>query len=251
MSHTGFWGEIRAYAQQALLVTSSPLRRGARATRASVVDGGRVEPGRGGDVVVLLHGFLASERVLDPLGERVARATGVATQSVSYGPTATFEAIHERLRAALAALPRGARAHLVGHSLGGVVARYAAVVEPEREVVSTISLAAPFGGVAAARVLPRLGCLPALAPDGPVLRRLREASWGASAVPHLSIVATSDAIVTPPLAHALPGGEVAVLHGRGHNALLFDEEAHRLVVARVRGLSAPRSERADRAAPGR
>ncbi len=71
-----------------------------------------------------------------------------------------------------------------------------------------------------------------LDPQSPLLRRLRiEASN--SPVPHLSILAGADNVVRPPRAHALPGGEVVVLEERGHNTLLFDDEAARLVKERI------------------
>lgn len=231
----GLWSELSAYARQARLMHRGLTRP---RVRSAADDPDVAAPGD--DRVILVHGLLATADVLDPLRVHLEGDRRCRTAAVSYGPGAGFEAIEAKVRALVASMPSDVRIHLVGHSLGGVVARYVAVVDPDPRVVQTISLAAPFGGVAAGGLLPVLGGfaglagLAALAPDGPVLRRLRGASWSDGAVPHLSIIASDDALVRPPIAHALPGGEVAVLPGRGHNALLFDEDAHRRVVSAVR-----------------
>ncbi len=56
---------------------------------------------------------------------------------------------------------------------------------------------------------------------------------GGLAVPHLSIIAGADSLVKSPIAHALPGGDVAMMKDRGHNTLLFDEEVARVVERRI------------------
>ena len=84
----------------------------------------------------------------------------------------------------------------------------------------------------AARGADVVGAARDLDPQSALLRRLRIGAANLD-VPHLSILAGGDNVVRPPLMHALPGGDVVVLPELGHNTLLFDEEAARLVKERV------------------
>jgi hypothetical protein len=85
--------------------------------------------------------------------------------------------------------------------------------------------------VRGARVVP-LGFARDLDPDGPILREVRLAPTLAP-IPHLSIIAGADALVPAPVSQALPHGDVVVLDGLGHNALLFDDGVAGHVVRRV------------------
>src|SRR5262249_27617674 len=76
------------------------------------------------DVVVLLHGLFATAGVLRPLRRRLEQQAGAHTASFSYPPGPGIPALAERLGALVAKLPEGVRIHLVGHSLGGLVARW-------------------------------------------------------------------------------------------------------------------------------
>jgi triacylglycerol lipase len=198
------------------------------------------------DVVVLLHGLFASAGVLRPLRAAIAQHAAqdgarrrpssgalrqVHTATMSYLPGPGVEVLAERLSSIAAALPSGVRLHLVGHSLGGIVCRFFAQEACDPRVVQTISMASPFGG------LPRVGLLGFggvrdLEPSSAVLRRVLLGT-ARSSVPHLSIVAGADTLLRSPIAHALPGGEVRVMAGCGHNALLFDDEVASLVARRV------------------
>jgi len=210
-----------AFARQAVLLP--------RDTGAPVVPRGL---GPREPVVVFMHGLFASAGVLRPMRERVERALGVRTATLSYltGPSATELAA--RLGALVDALPRDAPLHLVGHSMGGVVTRYYAVKLAPHRVRSTIALASPFGGIRGLGALPFDGARD-LAENSPILRELRLAR-PPRPVPHLSIIAGSDALVSSPAAHALPDGEVHVLPDRGHNTVLFDDEAIALVIRTLR-----------------
>ncbi len=180
------------------------------------------------DVVVFLHGLFATAGVLRPLRAAIGR-NGFHTAALTYFPGPGVAAIAERLRALVAPVPQGARIHLVGHSLGGIVARYFALEAADARVVQTISLATPFGGVAGAAWL-GVDTGRDLRPGSAVLRRIL-LHPEAGRLPHLSIVAGADNVA--PIAHALPGGDVLVMEGRGHNTLLFDREVARAVEERV------------------
>lgn len=217
--------EVAAYARQALLIRHD--------AEAPVLP---AEARDGDDVIVLLHGMFATAGVLRPLRDALARHQGPAvvppihTAAVSYPFAQGICAAAERLASALSTLPPGARLHLCGHSLGGIVCRYYALEAGDDRVVQTLSMATPFGGVPGARLL-GMECARDLEPSSSVLRRILASADDAP--PHLSIVAGSDALVRSPVAHALPGGEVRVMEGRGHSTLLFDREVAVIILRRV------------------
>lgn len=187
----------------------------------------------GSDVVVFLHGLFASAGVLRPLRSRVEARTNARTASFSYAPGPGVERVAERLARLVARLPPGARVHLVGHSMGGVVARWFAQEHPGAGcVVQTISLASPFQGTSRARLLPA-GAGRDITPRSELLGRLVERARETAHLPHLSIVAGRDSVVD---AHAaLPVGEVIVVQGVGHNALLYEPSVAEAVADRIAG----------------
>lgn len=195
------------------------------------------------DVVFLLHGFMATAGVFDAL-ERRLRAVGVRhVASFTYHPLRGVESISRELARACEAIPRGARLHLVGHSLGGVIARhYVQEGGGAGRVHQTISLASPFHGTTLVDRLPAslVALAPfadALSPRSLLLARLREGARAFAMVPHTSLVAGADLLVTPPSSAVFPCGSTVTLDDVGHNGMLFDsrvadEVCRRVVAAR-------------------
>ena len=177
--------------------------------------------GRGDDVVVFLHGLFATAGVLRPLRAAIARHPFLHTAALTYLPGPGVPTIAGQLRAIVAEIPGDARLHIVGHSLGGIVARWFALESGDARIVQTISLASPFGGVPSAAWL-GVPTIRDLRPQSAVLRRIL-LHPDAARIPHMSIIAGADTLIESPVAHALPGGEVLVMEARGHNTLLFDE----------------------------
>jgi alpha-beta hydrolase superfamily lysophospholipase len=131
-------------------------------------------------------------------------------------------------------IPTGANVHLIGHSLGGVVSRYyVQELGGHRRVTQTISLSSPFGGAHVAKALRFFMVGADLHRESAVLKRLRASSQSHD-VPHTSIVAGSDRLISGFTRAVFPGHEAVILHGRGHNSLLYDEEVIRVVVDRVK-----------------
>jgi hypothetical protein len=183
----------------------------------------------GDDVVVLVHGFLASAGVFRPLRARLEAEVGIRVASFTHVPGPGIARIARRLHALVEQIPRSARITVVGHSLGGVVARYyVQELGGHARVAQTISLASPFGGVD----VPRLFVGADLCERSELLEKLRTGA-GACGVPHTSIVGSDDTLVGLQAA-ALGFGDVVVVPDRGHNQLLFCQRVADLVLSRVR-----------------
>ncbi|HTQ05364.1 MAG TPA: hypothetical protein VMI54_15985 [Polyangiaceae bacterium] len=188
-----------------------------------------VVPPRAEDVVVLVHGFLATAGVLRPLREALEADAGVTVASFTHPPGLAVTALAERV-AAVVRRVEAERIQLVGHSLGGLAARYFVdVLGGDPRVVQTVSIAAPFWGTNRARALPGAFARE-LVPESPLLARVREGLG--RGVPHFAVSGSHDAVVGP----AAPLGAAAelVADGCGHNAVLYDPRVLRSVVERVR-----------------
>ena len=192
----------------------------------------RVEPGE--DVVVFLHGLFATAGVLRPLRRHVEEHAPAHTASFTYAPGPGVDAIAGSLAEVVRRLPADVRIHLVGHSLGGVVARwYLQEYGGDPRIVQTVSLASPFRGTRHARLMPA-GAGRDILPGSPVLDRLTRRAHVAAHVPHLSLVATEDRVVTERASFA--HGEELEIEDCGHNSLLFHPGVARTVADRVRAL---------------
>jgi len=187
----------------------------------------------GDDVVVLVHGFFASAGVFRPMRARLMEHTGSKVASFTHAPGAGIERIAKSLARLVERIPEYCNVHLVGHSLGGLVARwYVQELGGHERVAQTISLGSPFGGTEHARRFPFLVGAD-LHRTSPVLSRLRARAHDHD-VPHTSVVGEGDSMVVPCESAVFPRGDVVVLPGLGHNSLLFHRESIRHVVDRVR-----------------
>lgn len=106
------------------------------------------------EVVIVLHGIWLSALTLVALSRRL-RAAGYAVEpfgyaSVTGGPAPAREALRRRLERHAAA---GHAVHLVGHSLGGLIALETARAAPELVRGRVVCLGSPLAGSRSARVL--------------------------------------------------------------------------------------------------
>lgn len=194
------------------------------------------------DVVVLVHGFFASAGVFRPMKRELVRDAKAKVASFTHAPGMTLPRIARSLAKLVERIPHGARIHLVGHSLGGLVARwYVQELGGHHRIAQTISLGSPFGGTERARPF-RVLVGADLCRTSPTLARLRARAHEHD-VPHTSIVGATDAVVVPCESAIFPRGDVHVLEGRGHNSLLFDPESIAHVVDRVRLMQKPSTRR--------
>lgn len=193
-------------------------------------------PDLGGRPVLLVHGFVARASHFRGL-QRALHARGRPTRAVDLGwPLRGVDAYTPALEAALEA---SGPVDLVAHSMGGIVLRATLRDRPDlRERVRTVvTLGSPHHGTEAARGLPP-GLprdLADLAPDSPYLRALPGLH---TLVPHArrhAVAARYDVVVFP-TGRAFPEGmHHHLLSHLGHNGLLTEPEAHRLVCALLDG----------------
>jgi len=184
----------------------------------------------GDDVVFLVHGFLASAGVFRPLRARLERDAGARVGTFTHAPCVGIKSIAHRLAKLVDAVPQGCRVTIVGHSLGGIVARwYVQEMGGAARVARTVSLATPFRGVD----VPQLFVGADLHEQSSLLARVRERA-SVCGVPHTSIVAGDDTVVVGVQRACLGFGDVVVAAGRGHNAVLFDERVTKTIIDRVR-----------------
>ncbi len=185
------------------------------------------------DVVVLVHGIFASAGVWRPMKRTLVERTGAHVASFTHAPGVGIDRIARSLADLVERIPAGARVHLVGHSLGGLVARwYVQELAGHARVTQTISLGSPFGGTQRAHPFPFLVGRE-LGRSSKLLARLRERAHEHD-VPHTSIVGDSDMVVAPIDSAVFPRGDVLVLPRCGHNTLLFHDDSISHVVDRVR-----------------
>jgi len=184
----------------------------------------------GEDVVVLVHGALATAGAWRPLRARL-ELLGRHVATFTYGPSRGVKDIAEALAGVVRKLPSGARIHLVGHSLGGLAVRwFVQEVGCDPRIVQTIAVASPFAGARGAWLLPG----PAgrdMQSGSAVLSRLLLTAGRCPSLPHLSIFGTADTAVAP--STTFPVGERIVVPGAGHNVLLFDERVVNRIISRV------------------
>jgi pimeloyl-ACP methyl ester carboxylesterase len=187
------------------------------------------------DVVVMVHGFFATAGVWRPLKRAVADSTGSHVASFSHAPGAGVDRIARSLARLVDRIPAHCRVHLVGHSLGGIVARYyVQELGGHTRVSQTISLGSPFGGTVHANPFPFLVGRD-LSHHSPLLARLRARAHEHD-VPHTSFVGDGDIMVVPAESAVFPRGDVVVLPNCGHNTLLFHRESIAQIVDRVRAV---------------
>ena len=118
--------------------------------RTSRVFAGQGIPRGNGAAVVTIPGFLCSDLYTGCLTAWLARIGYRAYPSRLARNNDCVEKLLQRVLTTIetAAAETGGKVHLIGHSLGGVFARIAALQRPEL-VASVITLASPFRGIRA------------------------------------------------------------------------------------------------------
>lgn len=208
--------EQRALMRQGWLLASSALRKSVKRRPNAPV------------CAVFAHGFMAGGAVMDPLRRSVSQNLGLDTIAFDYAPLASFERTTKRLASVARMASAGRPLILVGHSLGGLLARHAVEFEALTPAL-LMSIATPHHGTERATGVPgSLGR--ALRPGSDIVASLNRESR----VPHVSIIAGADTVVVPLSSAAAHGAEVHTLPGVGHNEVLFHADTHTLVCDSIR-----------------
>lgn len=136
--------------------------------------------------VLLVHGFGANKSNWLLVRRRLEQAGFGNVNALNYNPlTADIPELARRCAERADDLRErfGAqRVHMIGHSLGGIIARYAVQVLQPEGVSSCITVASPHGGVRLARYGTPLARISPLAtgmqlrPDSPVMKLLRSSA---------------------------------------------------------------------------
>jgi triacylglycerol esterase/lipase EstA (alpha/beta hydrolase family) len=230
-----FWNELRAIAQ------SGPRM----ALYRWLISDPRPAPASA--PVLLLHGVLCNAGVWCGFRKDLAARGLGPLYTLSYGPPlASIELFADQVATKVEAILRetGApRVAIVGHSMGGIVARAYLRRHGAASVTSVITFGAPHHGSVHAWLFPGI-CLAQLRPGNAWLADLNRADNAPSDVRMVSIWSWHDSMVAPQTSSRLRGGENIELIGVGHNALLADRRVRALVaeeLARAARYASPTS----------
>jgi triacylglycerol lipase len=183
--------------------------------------------------ILLIPGYCCNEGMWLPLRTRL-RAAGHAVASATLDPP--FGSIDELAGALDGAIDRllaqtgGGKVVLVGHSMGGLIARAFLARGGADRVAALVTIATPHRGSDLARFGPGRDARE-MEPGSDWLRALNE---GAPPVPTYCVWSARDEFVTPQASARLDGAEQIVLALPGHFGLLRAPETLKTVLRAAR-----------------
>lgn len=191
--------------------------------------------------IVLVHGIGDNHTIFSTLGRSLARRGFTSVWTFDYGLfTVDVRATARRLAEAverLAARTGATHVHLVGHSLGGLVARYYAQrLAPSVSIATVVTLGTPHQGTRTAQLL-GLPLVRQLRPDSPLLRELAEPATGVR-TRFVAFATDLDHLIVPGWRARIEHPDLDVtnleVHGVGHMSLTNN----RRIVRQIAGLLA-------------
>ena len=193
-------------------------------------------PALAGFPVLLLHGVLCNVGAMHALrADLVARKFG-PVYALSYGPPfASIDEFADQVAAKIDAILHAtgaARVALVGHSMGGLVARAYLRRYGSHKLSSVVTLGTPHHGSVHARIFPGVS-LAQLRPGNAWLAELNRTEGAPAGVRLVSLWSWHDSMVAPQTSSRLAGAVNIELSGVGHNALLGDRRVFALVAAEL------------------
>ena len=186
--------------------------------------------------ILLLHGVLCNGAMwLDWIRKLPARGLG-PVYALSYGPPllpieAFADQVASKIDAILAATG-ACELTLVGHSMGGLVARAYLRRYGAAKVRKLVTIGAPHHGSVHAWMFPG-ACLAQMRPGGAWLAEFNRDEGSPLSAPIVSIWSWHDSMVAPQMSSRLAGATNVELIGVGHNAMLADANVFELVAAEL------------------
>lgn len=233
---------------------TDPLPPGERSRLVSDLDGSATP-------VLLVHGIVDNRSIFVHFA-RVLRRRGHGTvQAVNYSPMTAFTG---DVRAAardlgehverMCAASGVDRVHVIGHSLGGLIARYYVQrLGGDDRVDTLVTLGSPHQGSFIAHLLPPTVVPRQLQPGSDLLRELTEPAPGCR-TRFLAVWSRMDQLIIPQRNARLEHPDLQVTNVRldhvGHMAMTIDPEVVHLVTCTLAGTRPTRERAADRAAAG-
>ena len=186
--------------------------------------------------ILLLHGVGCNAGVWSGLRRHLAKCGIGPVYALSYGPPlASIEHFADQVADRIAGIEAATGAGqvvLVGHSMGGLVARAYLRQYGGAKVRRLITIGTPHHGSMHAWLMAGAS-LAQMRPANAWLSALNGNAEGANGVPVASIWSWHDSMVTPQTSSRIRWGENIVLTGIGHNALLDDPLVWANVVAQI------------------
>ena len=185
--------------------------------------------------VLLLHGILCNAGVWLPMKKYFA-ARGIGPiYALSYGPPlASINTFADQAADRIDAITRATGAKqviIVGHSMGGLVARAYVRRHGGAKVRRLVTIGTPHHGSVLAHMV--FGVAPSqLRPGSAWLSELAGAESDARP-PIVSLWSWHDTMVAPQTSSLLEGAENVALTGIGHNELLSHPQVHERVAAEI------------------
>jgi len=182
--------------------------------------------------IVLIHGYLGNRSSFLPLAAYLRMKGAGKILTFNYRWNSSPEQAARELKEFLKARVRGGRIDLVGHSLGGIIARfYLQELGGSRRVDRCITLGTPHEGTYNSYwVASKVG--DSLRPDSKFLKQLKASRPKSASVRHVAIVGGSDNIVIPRI-FASTDEDVMYLPNIGHLGMLFSPAVFRAVADRL------------------
>lgn len=207
----------------------------------------RITPGSTNVPVLLLHGYACNSGFWRPVS-RMLRKNGISHYAIDIEPAfgsidASAASVHAAVERIVAECGQQ-RVTLIGHSMGGLVARAYLRDYGTHRTAKVITLGSPHNGTMVAQrgigVNCREMCCQII--DNTVvcsdwLQKLAVCETKATRALFLSIYSTHDNVISPQSSSYLDGADNVVVSGIGHMALCVDRGVSRRIVDTINSLT--------------
>jgi len=185
--------------------------------------------------VLLLHGVMCNAGVWSPMRRYLADRGIAPIYALSYGPPlASIDRFADQVAEKMGAIRHAtgaAQVIVIGHSMGGLVARAYMRRYGTADVRRVITIGTPHQGSMLAKLFPGRS-LSQMRPRNAWLDELRSATVDREP-PIVSLWSWHDSMVAPQTSSVLERAENIALMGVGHNALLTDTQVMKRVADEI------------------